>query len=141
MRKKPHVFALGLIASMASLTACQQPPPAERPAVTATVYSQGNAIAGQQAFEHECAKCHRLQTGKNEKGPQLMRIYGAKSALLSDYNYSEAMKNSQLVWTADNLDKLMANPKQLVPSTKMKTDPLTDSQKRQDIIAYLSTLK
>lgn len=70
-----------------------------------------------------------------------MRVYGAKSALLADYSYSDSLKNSQLIWTADNLDKLMANPKRLVPNTKMKTDPLTDVQKRQNIIAYLSTLK
>lgn len=138
--KKMTLFCLGGLV-LAVMTACQQQPPAERPVVTATAYTQGNVTEGQQAFEHECAKCHRLQAGKNEKGPQLMRIYGAKSALLTDYNYSESMKNSQLVWTADTLDKLMANPKQLVPRTKMKTDPLTDPQKRQDIIAYLSTLK
>lgn len=123
------------------LSACQQQPPSERPEVTIAPYSQGDIKAGQQAYERDCAKCHRLQAGKNEKGPQLMRVYGAKAALLADYHYSEGMKNSQLIWTADNLDKLIANPKQLVPNTRMKTDPISDSQKRQNIIAYLSSLR
>lgn len=132
---------LGMI-TVLSITACQPQPPSERPAVAATPYiGSGSVSIGQQQFEHECAKCHRLQAGKNEKGPQLKRIYGAKAGLLTDYNYSDAMKHSQLTWTADNLDKLMTNPKQLVPNTKMKTDPLSDAQKRQDIIAYLATLK
>ena len=70
-----------------------------------------------------------------------MRIYGAKSALLTDYQYTDALKNSHLTWTVDNLDRYIANPKQTIQGTRMRSEPITDEQKRHDIIAYLATLR
>lgn len=123
------------------LTGCQRTPPAERPAVTAIAYTQGDAVLGQQQYDKACGNCHKLQAGSNQKAPQLMRIYGAKSALLTDYKYSDALNNANMVWTADTLDSYMANPKQAIPGTKMKSDPVNDPTQRQNIIAYLSTLR
>lgn len=127
--------------SMASLTACQQTPPADRPAVTAEVYTKADALKGKQLYQQECENCHKLQLGSNEKGPQLMRIYQAKAGLLTDYRYTEALLNSQLIWTAENLDKYIADPKNMMAGTRMRSDPITNPQDRQDIIAYLSTLR
>lgn len=129
-----------LLLAMA-VVGCQRQPPSERPAVTASVYTQGDATAGKQQYEDNCLKCHKLQAGSNEKGPQLLKVYGAKSALLTDYKYSDALKNSNLTWTADNLDKYIQNPKQTVAGTRMRSDPISDAKVRQDIIAYLSTLR
>lgn len=124
-----------------SLIGCQKPAPAERPAVTLPADTAGDVATGKQQFEQDCAKCHRLKAGANEKGPQLLRVYGATAGGLADYQYSDALKNSHLIWTADKLDSYIANPKQAVPDTKMKADPITDSKERQNIIAYLSTLR
>ena len=130
-------FCLGAVV----LTGCQRQPPSERPAVTLPTYTQGDLDNGKTQYEKACLKCHKLQAGNNEKGPQLMRIYGAKSALLADYKYTDAMKNSNLVWTAENLDKYIAHPKQTVAGTRMRSDPIADSKVRQDIITYISTLR
>lgn len=120
---------------------CTHKPPAQRPAVTLPVYTQGDATAGQKQYEDNCQKCHRLQAGSNEKGPQLLRVYGAKAGSLSDYEYTQALKNSNLTWTAQNIDHYIADPKKMVAGTRMRSEPINDPKVRQDIIAYLSTLR
>ena len=129
------------IIAAVGLVGCQHKPPSERPSVTLAAYTQGDADKGKTYYETDCQKCHKLQAGNNEKGPQLLRIYGAKSALLTDYQYTHALKNSHLTWTVDNLDRYIANPKQTIQGTRMRSEPITDEQKRHDIIAYLATLR
>lgn len=136
---KPSVW-LGVLAALL-LAGCQRPPPSNRPAVTLSVYAQGDAERGKALYQDECGSCHKLQVGYNEKGPQLLRVYGAKSALLTDYQYSDALKNSHQVWTAEALDRYIANPKQAIPNTRMRSEPIDNVRDRQDIIAYLSTLR
>ncbi|MFW2177698.1 MULTISPECIES: c-type cytochrome [unclassified Moraxella] len=141
MIKNSLGMVCAILLPIVGLTACQRPAPTERPSVTLPVYTQGNAEQGKKDYQQHCQKCHKLQLGDNEKGPQLSRIYGAKSALLAEYQYTDALKNSQLTWTADNLDNYIANSKQAVTGTRMRSDPIADPKTRQDIIAYLSTLR
>ena len=82
-----------------------------------------------------------LSQATTKKGPQLSKIYGAKSALLTDYQYTDALKNSQITWDSTELDRYIANPKQAINGTRMRSDPINDKQMRQDIIAYISTLR
>lgn len=123
------------------IVGCEKKPPSQRAAVTLPIYTQGDAEKGKQQYLDNCEKCHHLQVGNNEKGPQLLRIYGSKSAQLTDYSYTDALKNSNLTWTAENLDKYIANPKQTIAGTRMRSEPVADAAVRQNIIAYLSTLR
>lgn len=132
---------IGLSGCALAMTGCQHQPPSQRPAVTLPSYTQGDVDNGKAEYDKACLKCHKLQAGNNDKGPQLMRIYGAKSALLTDYQYTDAMKNSNIVWTAENLDKYIAQPKQTVVGTRMRSEPIDDANVRHDIIAYISTLR
>jgi cytochrome c len=124
------------------LTACQpKQPPAERSIVTLSTLV-GDVSRGKQLYADECQQCHQLQLGKNNKGPQLLRIYGAKAATLADYTrYSAALKNSQWTWDFSTLDRYLADPDHALPNTKMLYDGLNNSADRQAIIAYLSTLR
>lgn len=101
----------------------------------------GNAAAGARVFEEECAECHTT-TGKNKKGPSLRGIIGRKAGSQPGFaDYSEPVKNSNLVWTAEELDKYLTKPKQFSPSIKMKYDGLDDSKSRADLIEYLGSRK
>lgn len=123
------------------LMACQPTPPDHRPEVSSPVYTAGDVVAGQQAYETHCEQCHKRQAGQNKKGPQLMNVYGNKAALLKDYKYSSAMIDSGWQWDADTLDTYIADPDKALPSGRMLSDPILDAKVRQDIIAYLSTLR
>jgi len=133
---------LGVLAmGMLMLSGCKSPPPDYRNTVSLPVYAQGDALAGQKIYNDACAQCHTLNPGHNNKGPQLMNVYGAPAAALNDYAYSDALKNTHWVWDANSLDHYIADATKALPDTKMLADPMPDAKERADVIAYLSTLR
>lgn len=99
--------------------------------------ADGNAAKGKQLF-NRCKACHKIEAGApNGIGPNLHGIVGRKSASVAGYNYSEAMKKKNIVWTDDNLDKWLAKPMAFIPGTKMAFVGLNKEDQRKDIIAYM----
>jgi len=96
--------------------------------------------AGKTAFK-KCALCHTTEARKNKLGPSLFGVVGRKSATLEDFNYSEAMKKFDHTWDEGTLDQYLADPRGTVPETKMIFPGIKDKTERDDVIAYLETLK
>ena len=95
---------------------------------------------GKTAFK-KCALCHPTEAGKNKIGPSLLGIVGRKSAALENFNYSEGMKKFEHDWDEQTLDLYLADPRATVPGTKMIFPGNKDKTERDDVIAYLKTLK
>jgi cytochrome c len=93
---------------------------------------------GADVFEEQCAECHSLKPGKAKKGPSLFGLVGRGAASLSEYDYSEAMRHSELTWTPEKIEAYLIYPRKMVPGTKMKYDGLADARARADLIQYLS---
>jgi cytochrome c len=96
--------------------------------------------AGRVAFK-KCVLCHTAEAGKNKVGPSLFGVVGRKTASVENYNYSEAMKKFDHTWDAQALDTYLADPRAMVPGTKMIFPGLKEKNERDDVIAYLKTLK
>jgi cytochrome c len=96
--------------------------------------------AGKTAFK-KCALCHTTEPGQNKIGPSLFGIVGRKSATVENFNYSEAMKKFDHTWDEGTLDEYLADPRGTVPGTKMILPGIKDKTERDDVIAYLETLK
>ena len=96
--------------------------------------------AGKTAFK-KCALCHTIEADKNKIGPSLFGIVGRKSATLENFNYSEAMKKFEHTWDEATLDEYITDPRATVPGTKMIFPGIKDKTERDDVIAYLETLK
>jgi len=94
---------------------------------------------GKIAFS-QCSICHSI-TGIEDSGPHLNGVVGRKSGSVPHFNYTPAMKNTDIVWDTETLDKFLANPQQAVPGTRMPFSGLPDSAKRAALIAYLATIK
>jgi cytochrome c len=107
---------------------------------TTSSYAAGDAEAGKTVFK-KCGLCHNIEPGKNKIGPSLFGVVGRESGSAPNFNYSEAMKNFKHQWTPQELDTYLADPRQVVPGTKMIFPGLKDEKERQDVIAYLETLK
>lgn len=108
---------------------------------TLSAQASGDAQHGADVFSEECGECHSIHEGTNKKGPSLFAVTGRKAASISDFEYSDSMKKSGIMWTAARLDTYINTPKKIVPGGKMKYDGLSESESRADIIAYLGTLK
>lgn len=112
-------------------------------AVLALAFGIGSAScaadlkAGVKLFNSECSECHTMKEGKNKKGPSIYGVLGRKAATISDYDYSSAIRASNIFWTEDKLDEYLANPAKVVPGGKMKYEGLRDAGKREDLIKYL----
>ena len=98
-------------------------------------------IAAGKIIFVKCALCHTNEPGKNKIGPSLFGIVGRKSASLANYSYSDAMKKFDHTWTPQTLDTYLTDPRGVVPGTKMIFPGIKDQTERENLIAYLETLK
>ena len=98
--------------------------------------ADGDAAKGEKIFA-KCKACHTVEAGKNKVGPSLAGLFGRKAGTAEGYSYSDAMKNSGIVWGDETLHKYLEKPKDVVPGTKMAFPGLKEAQDRDDVIAYL----
>jgi cytochrome c len=89
---------------------------------------------GEQIY-HRCQGCHSID--RNRIGPMHKGLFGRKAGTVPGFNYSDAMKNSGIVWNEQTLDQFLQAPRKLVPGTKMTYAGVPDPQDRADLIAYL----
>jgi cytochrome c len=107
---------------------------------SSTALAAGDATAGEKVFASHCAVCHSTQPGVNKIGPSLADIVGSKSGTVPGFDFSTAMKAANVTWDDADLDKYLANPAGFVHGTKMFVN-LANETDRQNVIAYLNTLK
>ncbi|EIK72106.1 cytochrome c2 [Pseudomonas synxantha BG33R] len=110
--------------------------------VAAPAFAAGDAEAGGKLFTKTCGGCHSIGEGaRGGFGPQLNGILGRPAGTTPDYQYSDAMKNSGVVWTRDKLAAYIEDPKSVVSGTRMIFWGISDSQKIENILAYLDTFQ
>lgn len=96
--------------------------------------------AGKATF-NKCKACHSDKAGENKVGPSLFGVVGRPSGSIAGYKYSDPMTNAKLTWDAATLDKWLTKPSELVKGTKMVFPGLPNQADRDNVIAYLATLK
>lgn len=100
-----------------------------------------DAKAGANVFKR-CAVCHATTAGAPPKmGPTLAGVVGRRAGSVPKYSYSKAMSASKFTWDAPHLDQFLTKPQQTVKGTKMMFVGLPKPKDRQDLIAYLKSLK
>jgi cytochrome c len=96
-----------------------------------------DAAAGEKVFA-QCRACHQIgPTAKNAVGPVMNGLFGRKSGTIEGYTYSEANKNSGIVWDEATFADYIKDPRAKIPGTKMVYPGLKDEQRIKDLTAYL----
>jgi len=104
-------------------------------AILVAALSAGDPKAG-EALYARCAACHAL--AHDRVGPRHCGLLGRRAGSVAGFEYSAAMKNSGIVWSARTLDRFLATPLKQVPGTSMTYAGMDDAGDRADLIAYLA---
>ena len=107
--------------------------------VPLTANAEGDAAAGEKMFAH-CAPCHSTKPGENKVGPSLAGVLGRKAGTEPGFSYSSALKGQDITWNEASVNEWLQGPGKFVKGTKMIYS-VPDEKDRQDVIAYLKTLK
>ena len=95
----------------------------------------GALARGEQIYSR-CAACHAIET--NRTGPQHCGLFGRPAGTAPGFSsYSEAMRDSKIVWEASTLDVFLRDPIKAVPGTTMGYAGVKDPKERADLIAWL----
>ena len=106
-------------------------------AIMGPVLAGGDAEKGMQVFNSQCRACHSLEADKNGVGPTLHGVFGRKAGSLPGYNYSAAIKKSDVMWNDDTLKQFLSDPHMFIPGDKMAFAGIKNQSQLDDLIAYL----
>jgi cytochrome c len=96
---------------------------------------------GEKVFKKYCTACHTVEPGKNKIGPSLSGVVGRKAGTAPGFQYSDAMKNSGITWSDEELEKYLADPKATVPGNKMAFAGVKKADERKAVIEFLDKHK
>jgi cytochrome c len=124
-RRVPKEIVMYRLLIAATMIACSTP-----------VIAQ-DVDAGERSFR-KCTPCHAIGEGaQNKLGPLLNGLEGRKSGTIEGYNYTEANKNSGIVWNDASFGEYILDPKAKIPGTKMIFPGIKSEKERTDLWAYL----
>jgi cytochrome c len=111
------------------------------PLLVETVGDPLAAYAGDRGAEifRACVACHTLAADQgNRAGPTLAGIFGRRIATAPGYNFSEALKHLDIVWTPETVSKLFEiGPQAYTPGTKMPEQRIGSEQDRAALVQFL----
>ncbi|PJI96738.1 cytochrome c [Acidovorax sp. 69] len=93
---------------------------------------------GRALYAAHCSSCH--STDEHGDGPAHRGVVGRRAGALKDFDYSPALRTSKLLWTRATLKAWLTDPEALIPGQGMDYQ-LDDARDREDVVAYLATLK
>jgi cytochrome c len=111
-------------------------------AATLIVVSAGVTFAqdvekGATVFK-KCAICHKIGPGAtNLVGPELNGLDGRHSGSVPGFSYSDANKNSGIVWSETTFKEYIKDPRAKIPGTKMIFAGIKNDQEVNDLWAYI----
>jgi cytochrome c len=99
------------------------------------------AFAGDHGAEvfRACVACHTLRADEGMRaGPTLAGIFGRRIATLPGYNFSDALKRLDIVWTPETVAKLFeVGPMTYTPGTKMPEQRIGSAEDRAALVQFL----
>ena len=96
-----------------------------------------DVAAGEKSFR-KCLPCHAIGPGaQNKVGPEQNGLDGRKAGTVAGFTYSEANKNSGIVWNDETFKAYIVDPRAKIPGTKMIFPGIKDPKEATDLWAYI----
>jgi cytochrome c len=112
-------------------------------ALSASTGQAADVAKGQAAFVRQCAICHTIDKGgENRLGPNLYGIVGKRAGSVPGFKYTNAFRNTATFeWSEGLLGPWIALPAVMVPGTAMGVFPGVSDRDKDDIVAYVAAQK
>jgi cytochrome c len=99
--------------------------------------SAQDVAAGEKSFR-KCLPCHAIgPNAQNKVGPKQNGLDGRKSGTVEGFAYTDANKNSGIVWNESTFKEYIADPRAKIPGTKMIFPGIKNAQEATDLWAYM----
>ena len=86
-----------------------------------------------------CLACHAIGPGaQNKIGPELNGLDDRKAGTVPSFDYSDANKDSGIIWNEATFEEYIKNPQAKIPGTKMIFPGIKNEQQVKDLWAYVS---
>jgi len=87
----------------------------------------------------KCAQCHSLTPdGPRRSGPNLAGLFGRRVGTLDGYAFSNALQESDIVWTERSVfDLFDLGPDVVLPGTKMPVQKVTNADELKLLVDFL----
>lgn len=104
------------------------------PATSGGAQTAPAAADGMLLYQAKCGGCHSIAA--NKVGPAHKGVFGRKAGMAPGYNYSPALRGSNITWNATTIDQWLQGPQKMVKGTRMFLS-VPNPAERAAIIAYL----
>jgi len=102
------------------------------------VVSAQDVADGQKSF-NKCRACHTVgENAKNQVGPSLNGLFGRKAGTVEGFKYSNANKDSAIVWDEKNFAEYIKDPKAFMPGNIMTFAGIKNDKEIKDLTAFLA---
>jgi cytochrome c len=107
-------------------------------AVASAAFADDIDLAAGKSSFNKCLACHAIGEGaKNKVGPEQNGLDGRKAGTVEGYSYSDANKNSGIVWDEAQFKEYIKDPRAKIPGTKMTFAGIKNDAEINDLWAYL----
>ena len=97
-----------------------------------------DAAAGKTSF-NKCMACHAVGEGaRNKVGPALNGLDGRKAGTVEGFSYTEANRNSGIIWNKDQFLDYIRDPKARIPGNRMVFAGIKKEDEAADLWAFLA---
>lgn len=126
----PRIYIAGLVATVGLASGCGGGQPVAGDAAPSV--ERGQTIYAQ------CRACHSLSEGAPHMiGPNLYGIFDRKAGLAPGFAYSDVLANADVIWTAETMDRWLAQPSEFLPGNRMIFVGVNNAVDRASLIVFL----
>lgn len=85
----------------------------------------------------ECTPCHSFFRDTWQAGPPLQGLFGRQAGTAPGFEYSDALRESGIIWTEETVKAWLSDPLSFVPGSRKRGHTVWRDGRLDDLVAYI----